>query len=228
MSVTEMVEEEEKGFKRHNLVTDGTPRRRTSPRRPATLSSVVEGIELEDGASEMTVADLVSRLGPRVYPVTLFLFGALNVVPAPPGTSTILGLPLVIIAFLACFGRPFWLPHVLLRLSFDRTTFERQRKRVIALLTRLERGVQPRGRWIHLSVARHLVDLQVFLLSLCVLVPLPFTAMLPAFCICIISVGQMERDGRWIAVGAVLGGLAILVSITLITAAATVLGMLIS
>ena len=44
-----------------------------------------------------------------------------------------------------------------------------------------------------------------FLLSVVVTLPIPLGNILPAFAVCLIALGVLERDGIWASVGAVIG-----------------------
>src|SRR5579862_6186755 len=85
------------------------------------LVTVTDG--REDG---VTVGDLVSHFGPRAFGAVLFVFAVPNLLPLPPGTSTLLGLPLLLIALQLAFGgRKPWIPKSLARRVIDRETIGR-------------------------------------------------------------------------------------------------------
>ena len=66
----------------------------------------------------------------------------------------------------------------------------------------------------------------IFLLSLTIMIPLPFTAILPALAVCIMTLGLIERDAAWLAVGALVSALAALVLVSVISGLSRVLMLL--
>jgi hypothetical protein len=56
------------------------------------------------GASEVSIAALVDKLGDRSFGWTLLLFAIINVLPWPPGATLITGIPLVLITGQMAFG----------------------------------------------------------------------------------------------------------------------------
>jgi hypothetical protein len=71
---------------------------------------------------------------PAAKAALLFVFAVANVLPMPPGTSTILGAPLVFLAAQLAVGRQPWLPAFIADRTMTRADFARLvRPRAIAL-----------------------------------------------------------------------------------------------
>ena len=88
--------------------------------------------------------DLIDALGDRALGALMFLFAMPNVLPVPPGTSAVLGAPLVFLAAQLMFGRGAWLPRVLASRSMTRADFALLVRRITPWLQRGERMLRPR------------------------------------------------------------------------------------
>jgi hypothetical protein len=72
----------------------------------------------------ISVSDVFSAGGPHGAVVALVLVFALpNVIPALPGTSAVLGLPLLLLTLEWMLGRAAWLPSFIARRSIARHDF---------------------------------------------------------------------------------------------------------
>ena len=80
------------------------------PQKPARLSDIVRSM---DTSQDTTIGALADSLGERAFGALMFIFAVPNAIPMPPGTSAILGLPLVILTWQVLAGRQsLWLPQV--------------------------------------------------------------------------------------------------------------------
>lgn len=166
-----------------------------------------------------TVSRLIAALDDKAFPVLIFIFAAINIIPAVPGASGILGLPVVIIAAQRALGRKVILPGTIMGARIPITRFRAVIAWMIPRLSRMEQLIKPRLTILFTPTIHRIVDFLVLVIALSVLVPLPFTAMLPAFCICLISLGRMESDGGLVLAGSVLGVVAVLITLGILTIA---------
>jgi len=112
-----------------------TPRRR----RPRRLSELFAQLA-RDANGPVSVAAIRDALGERSLAAFVVLFAGLNLIPAPPGASVILGLPLVIVAAQMLGGaKRAWLPGFILRRSLSAERFRKAMDWILPRLMRLER-----------------------------------------------------------------------------------------
>jgi hypothetical protein len=165
------------------------------------LSDVLQGLA-EDGERErVSVGDLLNALSDRALGALLFVFACPNALPALPGTSVILGAPLVLLAAQLAFKRKPWLPGFITRRSMSRADFQGMVKRICPWLRRAEKMLRPRASAWALPPMEYLVGLVCLLLAIVVLLPIPLGNMLPALAISLLALGILERDGYWIVGG---------------------------
>ena len=126
--------------------TDGALSRWKRPTRPLqrrtcpSPSCGCSGWVADGPGDSVTVGELVAHFGPRAFGAVLFVFAMPNLLPLlPPGTSTVLGLPLLLIApQLALGGRKPWIPNRLARHVVDRETIGRVCQRASPWVKRAE------------------------------------------------------------------------------------------
>ncbi len=167
------------------------------------LSAVLHALAMDESRERIAVGDLLSALGDRALAAMLFVFAVPNVLPVPPGTSAILGAPLVFLAAQLAFGLRPWLPAVIARRTMTRADFAAVVRRIGPWLARAERLLRPRVMGLALPPMEHLVGLVCLLLAVVLVLPVPLGNMLPALAISLLALGVLERDGVWILAGLV-------------------------
>jgi hypothetical protein len=171
------------------------------PTTKVTLSFILQALAHDDSRERISVADLLAALGDRALAAMLFVFAVPNVLPVPPGTSAILGTPLVFLAAQLAFGRQPWLPAVIARRTMTRADFAALVRRISPWLARAERLLRPRLTSLALPPMEYLVGLVCLTLAVVLVLPVPLGNMLPALAISLLALGTMERDGAWILAG---------------------------
>lgn len=177
--------------------------RRPQPQRKR-LSELLDEIGNDDTRTRISVSDLLVAMEGRATGALLLLFALPNVLPTPPGTSGILGLPLVYLSAQMMLGRLPWLPPLIANRSMSRDDFAQTISRATPLLARAEKLLKPRLSFFVKDRAQNVIGAVCLLLAVVLMLPIPFGNMLPAVAISLISLGVLERDGAW-----VLGGFAV-------------------
>lgn len=173
------------------------------PDGKATLSAVLQALARDGTRTHVSIGDLLAALGDRALAALLFVFAVPNVLPVPPGTSTLLGAPLIFLAAQLTFGRRPWLPALIARRSMTRHDFAILVRRIGPWLARAERLLRPRAVALTLPPMEHVVGLVCLLLAVVLVLPVPLGNMLPALAISLLALGVLERDGLWVLAGLV-------------------------
>lgn len=168
---------------------------------PRRLSQVLcELAEKSDGP--VAVAAIRDALADRSFAALLAVFAAFNMLPLPPGTSVILGIPLVIVSVQMMLGRgEAWLPAFLLRKKVSRAHFDYAIRKLVPWLQWLERFVRPRYWPIPRAQTDIVIGVITFVLAIAVVVPVPLGNWLPALASAIIALALSERDGVLLGAG---------------------------
>lgn len=168
--------------------------------KPSRLSDIVRDM---DTSQDTSIGDLADSLGERAFGALMFIFAVPNAIPMPPGTSAILGLPLVILTWQVLMGRQtLWLPQAIRKRRISKDMLHTFVTKVTPVMARLERVLKPRlGFIVSSNLAERLIGLVAFPLALILFLPIPFGNIPPALAIACLSLGLAERDGAAVAVG---------------------------
>lgn len=176
--------------------------------RKSTLSTILRTLAEDADRQRISVSDLLDALGDRALAALLFVFAFPNVLPVPPGTSAVLGAPLVVLAAQLAFGLRPWLPAVIARRSMSRTDFGALVRRIGPWLARAERLLRPRAVALVVPPMEYAVGAVCLLLGLILALPIPLGNVLPALAIGVMALGVLERDGLWVSCGLLIGAAA--------------------
>lgn len=182
-----------------------------APDASQTLSAVLLALAAQTDRERISIGDLVAALGDRALGALLFIFAFPNVLPVPPGTSTLLGVPLIFLAAQLMLGRAPWLPAVVSRRSLVQADFALLVRRVVPWLQRAERLLRPRLTWAAGPPMEYALGAVCLLLALVLVLPIPLGNMLPALAISLMALAVLERDGLWALAGLVAAGLSAVV-----------------
>ncbi|MDP8916111.1 MAG: exopolysaccharide biosynthesis protein [Pseudomonadota bacterium] len=185
----------------------------------ARFSEVLRGLAAAP-EERLSVHQVVEAFGERAFGALMLFVGLLNLIPWPPGGTTLFGAPLLFITAQLAMGREvLWLPKCICRISFDRTNFARGLKRILPALEKVERLTKPRAALFIGTVAERLIGVAALLLSCVLVLPIWGGNFAPAVAICIFAVALVQRDG----VVAIAGWVAVAVSVTVLALAARVI-----
>lgn len=177
---------------------------------PRRLTDIVSSL---DGRPSFTIGELVDELGERAFGALMFIFAVPNIIPTPPGTSAVLGLPLVILTFQLMIGRQtLWLPQTIRKRRIDGALVATFVRRSMPVLVRFEKVLRPRFSLVVSSdVAERVIGLVAFLLAVVLFLPIPLANIVPAAAIAVMALGLAERDGLAVLLGYLLGAGTVLV-----------------
>ncbi|MDQ6433007.1 exopolysaccharide biosynthesis protein [Mesorhizobium sp. LHD-90] len=189
-------------------------------RRPRRLSQLFARLS-DEAKDRVTIASILDALGDRSFAALLVLFAAFNLIPLPPPSSAILGLPLLVVAAQLTYGsKRAWLPKFMAEKSISAEQFRSIMDRVIPRLVRLEEFVRPRYWPFWRRRGDRIIGVISLALAVIVTLPIPLGNWLPAFSVALLGLALSERDGILLAVG---GGVALasIGVVTLVFGAAT-------
>ena len=159
--------------------------------------------ELLDGADpeRVSVRWLLDSLRERSYGIVMLLLGIIALVP---GVSGLVGVLVAIPAVQMILGRkaPVF-PGFIARREIPTRRLAALVARVEPVLRRLERVIRPRWRMPDRGTER-VVGAVLLLLGALLLVPIPFSNVVPALVIVLLAFAYLEGDGLllWVALAA--------------------------
>lgn len=195
------------------------PKIRPPKRTYRALSRVLRELA-EKAEGTITFADVRDTLADRSFAALLFFFAAINLLPLPPGSSAILGLPPLIIAAQMIVGQEkVWLPDFILKRPIDAARFKMMIGRMTPWLRRVERLIRPRYWPFPIKVADRVIGVIAFILSVLLVAPIPLGNWLPALALSLFGLALSERDGILFGVAIVITVVALGVIAALFTSA---------
>lgn len=166
------------------------------------FSQVIEDIGVSDDP-RLYLGELVNAFGERGFGALMLFFGLLSVaIGIIPGTTTILGAPLLLIGLqLTIRTDQLWLPRWALRRSIERETYRRGVATVLPRLRKMERWSKPRLSIMTNELSEVLIGIATVILSLILVLPLWGGNLVPALIIAAFGFGLMQRDGLAVILG---------------------------
>lgn len=167
-----------------------------------TFSQVIEDIG-EKHDPKLYLGELVNAFGERGFGALMLFFGLLSAaIGIIPGTTTVLGAPLLLIgAQLAIRQDQLWLPRWALRRSIERETYRQGVTKVLPRLRMLERLSRPRLSVMTSELSEVLIGIATVLLATILVLPIWGGNLIPALIISAFGFGLLQRDGLAIVIG---------------------------
>lgn len=184
-----------------NALTETTASEARKPRagrhrkKERRLSAILR--ELETRPEErISIFDIATAFGDRAFSAILLVFGLLTMAAIVPGTSTVTGAPLFLVATQMIAGRrTLWIPAKLGNRTVAPADIARLNGRFLKFLRRMERLLQPRLPLLFAPLSIRFMGIVCFLLAVIIVLPIPFGNLAPGFSIAIIALAILTRDG---------------------------------
>lgn len=160
-----------------------------------SLSNVIEGFG-EDARPSLTVGEMLDAFDSRAFGAMLFVFGALNTLPLPPGSSTILSLPILLLAPQVALGADApWLPRRMVDRPLKRDDLRGLFRKLSPVVKRMELITRPRMVWIFNPLGERMIGAVCTLLALVLILPIPLGNLAPGATVAVLALALLQRDG---------------------------------
>ncbi|WP_035725046.1 exopolysaccharide biosynthesis protein [Fodinicurvata fenggangensis] len=159
-------------------------------------SKILERLMQEAPTDRVTLGWILEHLKERSFGIVMLLIALVGLLP---GASLFAGLLLFVPAIQMILGRAVpALPRRIAARKFSTTRLERLVRRMIPALRLLERVVRP--RWgIHFETRKRVVGSVMLLLGATMLIPVPFSHVIPTLTIMLLAFAFLEEDGLLLA-----------------------------
>lgn len=184
-----------------------------APEPEVTLSGILRALPSRFSTDQATIGELIDRLSPKSYPLIMLVLAFPNLVPVPaPGLSAIVGLPLAVVMLQMSMGYAVpVLPRFLARRKISVPQLRNACLRAIPYVTRLEAMIRPRLLFLLQPPADRFIGIVATVLSLIIMLPIPFGNAMPALAICLIAVGLLRGDGLSVLLGLTVAAIGLVV-----------------
>src|SRR5688500_604338 len=166
------------------------------------FSQVLEDIGAKSDP-DLYLGELVNAFGERGFGALMLFFGLMNIaIGIIPGTTTILGAPLLLMGFqLMTRQDQLWLPKWALKRSIERDAYRTGLQTVLPRLKKVERLAKPRLAIMTSPIAEMLIGLATAVLAFILILPIWGGNLVPALIISTFGFGLMQRDGLVVLIG---------------------------
>jgi hypothetical protein len=167
------------------------------------LSMLLEEYAVSLTQAEVSVGDIADLLGSRSTGGLLLVFALPVALPIPmPGISAVFGVILVLLSIQLAMGLSHvWIPGFLSRQCIPADKFKHIVDVSVPILRRMERAVWPRWQSLIPDWIKIPVGMTCIVLSLVVMLPIPFGNVVPSFAIALFALALIQQDGVVLAIG---------------------------
>ncbi len=185
--------------------------------RPLPLSQRLAQIAETSRSDRVSLSELARQLHARVWGGLLVIFAAINVIPLPPGTNTVIAIPLVLVSAQMVFGRSTpWFPARVDRRGVTKAELQTLIAKMGWFEQRVERIFRPRLGELTSPTATRVIGLICMVLSVIAGLPILMIHNAPAVAIVLFGLGLIYRDGVLVIVAAIAAILSIIFDAALI------------
>lgn len=185
--------------------------------RPLPLSQRLALIAETSGPDRISLSELARQLRSRVWGGLLVIFAAINIIPLPPGTNTVIAIPLVLVSAQMVFGRSSpWFPARVDRRGVTKQELQALIAKMGWFESRVERVFQPRLGRLTGATATRVIGLICLVLSLIAGLPILMIHNAPAVAIVLFGLALIYRDGVLVIVAGVAALLSIVFDAALV------------
>lgn len=158
------------------------------------LSAVLDNLVGFD--RDIALSELIEVFGARAFGAIILVFAVACALPLPPGSSTILGAPLVLLTPQIALGRHSpWLPRRMRAHKVGAANLSHVCRRLIPWLRRIEKVSRPRLGALFSSPGLRVMGAVCTALSIVLILPIPLGNLLPAAAVAAFSLAFILRDG---------------------------------
>jgi hypothetical protein len=185
-------------------------------------SSMLEQVMIRHKNDSISFYDLMHSLHDRGICLLLVLFSFPIAIPLPypPGFTTILGMPLLMLSWQLMFNYDApWMPDWIGRRSIRRSILATVIEKSSPFFRRYEAFSRRRFVWLCNPRSEQLVGLLAILCSISIILPIWLGNALPSAGILIMALGLLTTDGLVVLLGMVVSVLGIALSVAIVLGA---------
>lgn len=139
--------------------------------------------------------------------------------PYPPGFTTIMGIPLMILSIQMLLGsKKVRLPEKINNYELKNSTLKTISDKIVPIIEAIEKYVKPRLSFARSVYCEQLVGLICLIAATAVALPIPLTNAIPALGITIMALGLLNRDGIIIIAGFFVAVIGVIIAVSAIVA----------
>ena len=152
------------------------------------------------GPDGLTIREIRDHLDERAFGLLILILTIPCLVPALYGVPQVLGVPIILLAAQVLVGREEpWLPEGILKRRVPKPWLDRMSDFATKRMGWFERLSRPRLHWLAAGPGERMAAVFMILATLTII--LPMTNTVPSVALALLSVGLIQRDGAFVALG---------------------------
>lgn len=169
-------------------------------------------------ADRVSIGELMEVLHERGFGILLIICVIPACIPLPLPFTGVVGFPLMWLSLQMIWGADHpWLPSWINRRTFKRNVLAMMVSKASPMMRKIEKLLRPRMAFASSESGEKVMGLLCFIFAFCILIPLPWTNLIPGYGILVMSLGLISRDGVIMLLGAFVGLIGTLISIAVVT-----------
>jgi hypothetical protein len=165
------------------------------------LSAKLERLARLPG-ERVSIGELAREFGDSAFGALMLVLGLIGILPSLPGTSTVVGIAVMVVAVQLTMGAStLWLPRRLSEKSFPRSALTALLERTRRPFRWVEAWSIPRLHWWFTPLGRRLIGVLCLVMAAALALPLPFLNFVPGLSIVFFALGLLQRDGIAVLLG---------------------------
>ncbi|MDN3029916.1 MAG: exopolysaccharide biosynthesis protein [Candidatus Tisiphia sp.] len=152
----------------------------------------------------------------------IMLFFAIPIaipLPYPPGFTTIVGIPLIILSMQMLLGfRQVFLPSKINNYQISNDILINISNKIVPKIKLVEKYIRPRYSFASSIYCEQFIGLISLICAITISIPLPLTNAVPALGITIMTLGLLNRDGLTIFLGFIVSIVGLIIAVIAIAA----------
>jgi len=162
--------------------------------------ALVGRLAASSGPEGLTIREVRDHMDERAFGLLILILTIPCLVPALYGVPQVLGIPILLLAGQIVIGRKEpWLPEGVLRRRVPKAWLDRMADFASKRMGWFERLSRPRLRWLATGAGERLAA--IFMILATITIVLPMTNTVPSVALALLSVGLIQRDGVFVALG---------------------------
>ena len=174
-----------------------------------TATDVLQEVVESNNADSLSVDEIKASLHQRGFGIIMMFFALPLCVPAlPPGVTALPAIPLIMFSLQMIWGRGTpWIPKKIGNKKIKRKTLAFIVEKSSPALKKIEKLLRARFSFASSRNGEKIIGVFSLIFALSILIPLPFTNLVPALGILLMSLGLLSKDGIMIIFGIIVGSI---------------------
>lgn len=168
------------------------------------IGVLLEAIEVSQTRDNprFTVSGLIAALGLSSHILVILVFSVLNMVPGPPGYGGTIAAAIIGFSIAMILGAPLTLPGWIRRRRLPVRALLKMTELFARIARLVGRFSRPRMTMLSAPAMRPVLGVFIIMVSLPMMLPIPFINAVPNAGICVLCLGWINRDAIVIVLGA--------------------------